>query len=267
MKRIATVVCVLVALCMTLTIFSGCGGGSKLDSIKQKGELTILTNAEFPPFEYLDENNQVVGADIDIANEIAKELGVKLKVDNMDFDGIIPAVQSGKGDLGVAGITADDTRRKSVEFSVNYVDAAQYAIVKQGGVQIAEPKDLVGKTIGVQLGTTGDLFVSGLADNEDIGGAAKEVKRYKSGLEAATDLVNGRLDCVVIDDMPAAAIVKANADTLVRVENPMTVEQYAIAMAKGDEEFKKAIDDALQKLINEGKVAEFIAKHMEKGAK
>lgn len=219
--------------------------------------LIMLTNAAFAPFEYLGEGNQVVGVDVEIAQAIADELGVKLEVVDMDFDGIIMAIQTGKGDLGVSGITATDERRENVDFSINYVSTTQNIIVKADNDQIKTPDDLAGKKIGVQMGTTGDLFVS-----DEVEGA--EVSRFKTGPDAGLALANGQIDAVVIDAMPAQKIVEAN-EGLVVLDDPFTEEQYAIAIAKGNDALKAVVDSVLEKLLADGTVDELIAKHVAAG--
>lgn len=223
-----------------------------IDKIKAAGKLTILTSSGFAPFEYLGENNEVVGVDMDIAKVIADEIGVELEIVDMDFDGIVMAVQSGKGNLGVAGITADDERRQSVDFSINYVDAAQVIIVRADS-DIKSVADLAGKNIGVQMGTTGDIYVT-----DEVG--AGQVLRYKTGPDAGAELANGKIDAVVIDEMPAQQIAAAN-EGLVVLEEPLTEEQYAIAMAKGAADLKAVVDGVVQKLLDDGTIAKWIEEH------
>ena len=167
---------------------------------------------------------------------------------DMDFDAIIFALQSGKGDLGVAGMTNTPERAQTVDFSINYVDTNQMIIVPEGS-DITGPEGLAGKTIGVQMGTTGDLFVT-----DNIEGA--NVQRYKTGPDAGAELAAGKLDAVVIDAGPAAQIAGANAGLMV-LETPATPEpeQYAIAIAKGEEDLKAVVDSVLEKLIADGQVS------------
>ena len=234
LKVILAVVLAIALLCM------GCApaaepaaeaGTPTVDKIKAAGKLTMLTNAGFAPYEFLGEDNSVIGVDVEIATAIAKELGVELEVVDMDFDSIIFAIQSGKGDLGIAGITNTEERRQTVDFSINYVDSLQMIIVPEGSA-ITGPADLAGKSVGVQMGTTGDLFA---------------------------ELAAGKLDAVVIDAGPAAQIAKANAG-LVVLETPATdePEQYAIAIAKGNDDLKAAVDSVLEKLIADGQVQAWI---------
>lgn len=227
-----------------------------VDAIKEAGKLVMLTNAGFAPYEFLGPDNNIVGVDVEIANAIAAELGVELEIVDMDFDAIIFALQSGKGDLGVAGMTNTPERAETVDFSINYVDTNQMIIVPEGS-DITGPEGLAGKTIGVQMGTTGDLFVT-----DNIEGA--NVQRYKTGPDAGAELAAGKLDAVVIDAGPAAQIAGANAGLMV-LETPATPEpeQYAIAIAKGEEDLKAVVDSVLEKLIADGQVQAWIDEYNE----
>lgn len=249
-SRILALILVLV---LAVTVLAGCGEKTGVEKIKDEGKLVMLTNAAFPPFEYLGSDGSVAGVDVDIAKAIADELGVALEVVDMDFDGIVMAVQSGQGDLGVAGMTNTEERRQTVDFSINYVDTAQMIIVQEGS-PIATPDDLTGKVIGVQLGTTGDLYAS-----DYVEGA--EISRFKTGSDAGMALANGQIDAVVIDAMPAAQIVAANAG-LMLLDEPLTEEQYAIAISKDNADLKAVVDQVLQKLLDDGTVDALIEKHM-----
>lgn len=250
LKVILAIVLAIALLCM------GCAPASEpaakegtptIDKIKAAGKLTMLTNAGFAPYEFLGEDNSVIGVDVEIATAIAEELGVELEVVDMDFDSIILAIQSGKGDLGIAGMTNTEERRQTVDFSINYVDSLQMIIVPEGSA-ITGPADLAGRSVGVQMGTTGDLFVTDTVEGVNV-------QRYKTGPDAGAELAAGKLDAVVIDAGPAAQIAKANAG-LVVLETPATdePEQYAIAIAKGNDDLKAMVDSVLEKLIADGQV-------------
>lgn len=221
-----------------------------VDKIKEAGKLVMLTNAAFPPYEYLGSDNKPAGVDVDMAQAVADELGVELEVVDMDFDGIIPALVGGKGDIAAAGLTILPERLESVDFSDTYADATQLIIVNKEDPKVTSVDDLAGKTIGVQLGTTGDIYVT------DVEGAT--VKQYKSGLEAAMDLKNGKLDAVVLDMLPAANIVEVNED-LDLIKTPFTEEQYAIAVAKGSTKLVEVINKVISEL--DGKVDEWTTLH------
>lgn len=228
-----------------------------LADIKAAGKLVMLTNAAFAPYEYLGSDNNVAGVDVDLAKAIADKIGVKLEVVNMDFDGLIPALVAGKGNLVAAGLTITDERKQSVDFSDPYADATQLIIVKTDNTEIKGPDDLKGKTIGVQLGTTGDIYSS------DIEGAT--VKQYKTGIEAGMDLKNGKLDAVVLDKLPSQNIVDST-EGLKLIDAPLTDEQYAIAVIKGDAEFLALINGVIKDLQAAGSVAEWTEKHAQEAA-
>lgn len=234
----------------------GAAAGSLVDKIKEAGELVLLTNAQFPPYEYLGDDNQPTGVDIEIAQKIADELGVKLTVVDMDFDGLVPALNGGKGDFIAAGYTITEERQQSVDFSDEYATSNQMVIVTKDDPKVAGAtvEDLAGKTIGVQLGTTGDLFVSDMVEGATV-------KQYKSAIEAGMDLANGKLDAVVVDKLPAQSIV-ANNDSLTVYDDVLTTEQYAMAVRKGE-------SDDLLEVINKvladmkGDIQDLTQKHFD----
>ena len=170
-----------------------------------KPELHMATNAQFPPYEYY-ENNEIVGIDAEIAKAIADKLDMKLVIDDMDFDTIITAVQTGKADMGVAGMTVTEDRLKSINFSDSYATGIQSIIVPEGS-DIKTVDDLYAEgakyLIGTQKGTTGDIYAE-----DDFG--AERVMKYASGNEAVQALVTGKVDCVIIDNEPAKSYVAEN---------------------------------------------------------
>lgn len=170
-------------------------------------ELHMATNAEFPPYEY-HEGDSIVGIDAEIASAIADKLGMKLVIDDMAFDSIIPAVTSGKADFGMAGMTVTEDRLQSVDFSTSYATGVQVVIVTEDS-EITSVDDLFetgGYTIGVQTNTTGDLYSTWDIEDEGLG----TVQRYNKGADAVQALVTGKVDCVIIDNEPAKAFVEAN---------------------------------------------------------
>lgn len=273
MKKILALI-MTAALCAAA--LSGCSNAvskQSVDAIKKAGKITMATNAEFPPFEYL-ENDKVVGVDADIAAEIAKDLGVELEIVDGKFDAVIPSVQSGKASFGAAGMTVTEDRAKKVDFSVKYITSTQYIIVpKDSDVKTIE--DLAGKKIGVQLGTTGDFIITDEVegykdkDGNPVKGVLQDtgatITRANNAIDATQDMVNGKLDAVVIDKLPAENIVATQATTktfeLVYSDGSNTEEQYAIAVAKGNETLLEAINKTLQRLMDEGKIDEFVVNH------
>lgn len=223
-----------------------------VDRIKKAGKIVMLTNAAFPPYEYLGDDNKPVGVDIDIAQAIADELGVELEVVDMDFDGIIGAIQAGKGDFAAAGMTIREDRLKNVDFSMKYAKSSQFMIVKADNDGIKEPADLDGKNVGVQASTTGQYF----AEDE----TKANVNKFKTALDAAMALKTGKLDAVIIDELPARAIVAKNPELKI-IENKLTEEEYAMAIAKGSDDLAAVINKVLEKLVNDGTIDELTMKH------
>lgn len=244
MKKITAT---LLALALTGAL-TACGSKPAGET---KDTLVMATNAEFPPYEYR-EGDQVVGIDAEIAAAIAEELGMKLVIEDMAFDSIVAAVSSGKADLGVAGMTVTEDRLKSVSFSSPYTQAAQVIIVKEGSA-IATPADLTGKKVGVQLGTTGDIFCDDIQD--------ATIERYSKGFEAVQALLQDKIDAVLIDREPANVFVKENTGLKV-VDEEFTIEDYAIAIAKNNTELLDKVNTALENLKNSGKLEEIKAKYI-----
>lgn len=250
---------VLSLLLVTACVFSmaACGSkkddGAKSDSgdTAKKETLVMATNAEFPPYEFY-EGDKVVGIDADIAAAVAEEMGMELKIEDMAFDSIIAAVTSGKADIGAAGMTVTEDRLENVDFTDTYAKATQVIIVTNDSA-IAGPDDLTGKKIGVQLGTTGDIYADDIED--------AEVERYNKGFEAVQALQQGKIDAVVIDGEPAKEFVK-EAEDLKILDEAFTEEEYAIAVKKGNDELKDKINEALKSLKDSGKLDEIVAKYI-----
>ena len=212
----------------------------------------MATNAEFPPYEYM-ESNEVVGIDVDIAQAICDKLDMELVIDNIAFDSIIPAVQSGKADVGVAGMTITEDRLQSIDFTDTYTTATQVIIVNAEGSSVASVDDLAGKTIGVQLGTTGDIYAS------DVEGAT--VEQYQKGADAVQALKQNKIDCVIIDSEPAKAFVAAN-EGLTILPDPFEEEEYAICISKDNTELKDKINAALAELKADGTIDSIVEKYI-----
>ena len=222
--------------------------------------LKMGTNASFPPYEfYDDETGEIVGIDAEVAAAICEKLGYELEIVDMDFDAIIPAVTTGKIDFGMAGMTVTEERLQSVDFTTSYATGIQSVIVKEDS-DIASVDDLFAEgashKIGVQQGTTGDLYCSWDIEDEGLG----TVERYKNGTDAVLALTSGKVDCVVIDNEPAKNYIAAN-EGLKILDTEYAVEDYAIALAKGSELTEK-INAALEELIADGTVKAIIDKYI-----
>lgn len=248
---------VLLAALMICISFVACSSEKKSDDTNTDTDtqetLTMATNAEFPPYEYKEGDN-VVGIDAEVAQAIADKLGMKLEIVDTKFDAIIPGVQSGKYDMGMAGMTVTPEREQSVSFSDSYATGIQSIIVKQGS-DIKSVDDLSEKTkIGVQLGTTGDIYAK-----DDFGDEA--VQEYDKGADAVQALLAGKIDCVIIDNEPAKSFVAAN-EGLEILKTSYAEEDYAICFKKDNTELQTKVNDALKELIADGTVQKIVDKYI-----
>ncbi|MBR2452778.1 MAG: transporter substrate-binding domain-containing protein [Clostridia bacterium] len=242
MKKI---IALTLALMLTVCCLAGCGGGEA-----NENTLTMATNAEFPPFEYL-EGEEIVGADVDIANAIAEKLGKTLEITNIDFDAALTGAATGKYDVAIAGVTATDERRQNMGFTDDYYTASQ-AIIVTADSAIKSAADLTGKTVSCQEGTTGEQY---LLDN------GYSVQSFKTGAEAISALTAGKVDAVVIDDAVARALSSKQEGKTVVLDEALTEEAYAIVTKLGNDELIAEINGALAELKAEGKLAEIFEKY------
>ncbi|MCK9479429.1 MAG: basic amino acid ABC transporter substrate-binding protein [Firmicutes bacterium] len=220
--------------------------------------LVMGTNAEFPPFEYIGDDGQPDGFDVAMVKEIAKRINAELKIENMEFKSLIGSLASGKIDLIAAGMTVTEDRKKEVDFTNTYFEANQMIIIPVDGT-IKDALDLDGKVVGVQEGTTGDIIVT--EEEEDY--TVKEVKRYKKGIDAVMDLVNGRIDAVVIDSNPAKEYVASNEGKIVAIESGMEAEEYAMAIKKDNSALLKKVNDALDKIKQDGTYEKLVKEYIQ----
>ena len=253
MKNITKLISVLAALAIALIC---CGCGAKSMTAKE-GKLIMATNAEFPPYEY-KEGDKIVGIDAEVAQLIADKLGLELEIADVDFDSIIPGVQSGKYDMGMAGMTVTDERKEKVNFSDSYATGVQVVIVREDS-EIKSIDDLEGKKIGAQQGTTGYIYAS---DTPENGGYGEEnVTGYQNGALAVEALKGGKVDCVIIDNEPAKAYVAAN-EGLKILDTEYVTEDYAIAVAKDNTALKDAINAAMAELKEDGTIQGILDKYI-----
>lgn len=210
----------------------------------------MSTNAEFEPFEYKD-GDKIVGIDVDIANKISSKLGDQLKINDVAFDSLPMEIQANKCDFVAAGMSITPDRQKNMDFSDPYFDATQSIIVLKGSA-IKTRKDLNGKKVGVQQGTTGDTFCTDEDGTSDV--KVGSVKRYNKGADAITDLMSGRIDAVVIDDFPANKFVSKNSAKLQKLSDALTVEHYAIAVKKGNTALLAEINGVLKDMKSSGEL-------------
>ena len=218
----------------------------------EAGKLIMSTNAAFPPYEMVADNGSFEGIDVEIAGAIAKKLGLELVVDDMDFDAALLAVQQGKSDIVMAGVTVNEDRKLVMNFSDTYSKGVQVVIVKEGSDVTLD--NLGDQMIGTQRGTTGYIYTSG-----DYGD--DHVTAYDNGASAVQALMNGQVDCVVIDSAPAQAFVEANPGLTI-LDTEYTSEDYAIGMNKDNTALLEAVNGALKELTEDGTIPAIVEKYI-----
>ncbi|MDR7866344.1 MAG: basic amino acid ABC transporter substrate-binding protein [Sporomusaceae bacterium] len=234
-------IALLTALAISL-LLAGCGGQAP-----QQGKvLKIGTDAAFAPFEFQDEKSkEYVGFDIDLIKAIGKQMGLEVKVQGMGFDGLIPALEAGQIDAAVSGMTITDERKKKVNFSKPYYTSGLSLVVKQDNAALKEFKDLEGKRLAVQIGTTGADFAKKIKD--------AKVREFNTAPEAFLELKAGGVDAV-INDLPVNEyyIAKSGSKDAKIVGKPLNSEDYGIATAKKNTELAQKIDKALDEIKKSG---------------
>ena len=236
---------ILTSLIIIVSIFfmTGC--------TKNENELVLVTEAGFAPYEYY-EDGEIVGVDIDIAKEIAKELGKELVIKDVSFDFVINEVKSGKADFAAAGISITPERAEEVDFTMEYTTSNQVVVVKKDS-SIKNFDDIKNKKIAVQLGTVADLYVE-----ENYKKAT--VVSHKKYLSAVEDVKTGKADCIVMDELPAKAIVAEN-DNLKILDGVLFQDKYGMIVKKGNDELKDQINKVLERMVNDGTINDLVLKH------
>lgn len=223
------------------------------DGLAGKSTLVMATEAGFAPYEYYDANGHVAGIDPDIAKAIADSLGLTLEIKDMHFDAIIPEVQAGRADFGAAAMTAAEDQRSVVDFSIPYAVSRQVFLVRSGSKTFSGVDGMDGKAVGVQLGTVSDLKLT--KDFPKV-----RVERYKKYLDAVAALREGKLDAIVIDELPAKDFM-ARYNDLAVLDKELLTNEFAICVQKGNKELLGAINKTLGELISSGQVEAFTKKH------
>ena len=248
---------------------TGCGGApakpeakkdakpamSRIDQIKKNGKL-ILATGNYRPFEYHDEKtNKVIGYDIDVAEAIAKKIGVPLEVKEMQFTGLIPTLQNGQADLVIAAMYITPARKEVVDFADPYMDTGMVVAVRKDNTTIKGPKDLNGKVVGVKTGATSEKVAQELNEK----GAKITIKSYKETVDYLLDLQNGRLDAAINDLLNQLEYNKVNPNVKI-VGEPFTKAQLGIAVKKGDKELLDLINTVLKELKQSGEAEKLYKK-------
>lgn len=261
----------ILAVLMLTAVLAGCSGttvdptaptvtdaATKDEAAEAAKVITVATNAYFPPYEFYDDNGDITGIDMEIMKLICDKLGYEMKIEDMEFDSIIASIQSGKSQIGAAGMTVTEDRLKEVNFTDTYTKTKQVIIVAEGS-EIKSADDLNGQKIGVQLGTTGDTYVSG--DIEDGVYPDASVEQYQNGVMAVQALKQGKVGAVVIDSEPAKVFVSQN-DGLVILDAEYIEEDYAFALAKTDTDLLDQINGVLAEIKANGELKAIVDKYI-----
>lgn len=254
-KLLAVLLASVMAFGMT-----ACGKSDKNETTDAKapeGKLIMATEAGFAPYEYV-EGEEIVGIDVDIAKEIANALGMELVINDMDFTAALLAAQDGSASFAAAGISITEDRLKTMDFTTEYAESKQVILVKAGSeaeTAIVDEETMLASKIGAQQGTTADLVYS--EEHSD------NMSLYKKYAVAADDLKNGKIDCIVMDELPATMLVEKNPELKI-LDVELFTDKYAFAVQKGNEELLEKLNTELEKLIESGKIEEFTNAHMEK---
>lgn len=243
MRKIRAIIIVLFFLAIFV---SGCGKRSS-------DELVLATEAGFAPYEYY-KDGKVVGVDIDIAKAIAKKLEKKLIVKDVSFDFLINEVKSGKADFAAAGISITDERKKEVDFTNEYTTSNQVVVIRKDSA-ITSFDEIKDKRIAVQLGTVADIYVS---DNYK----KAELVTHKKYLSAVEDVKSKKVDCLIMDQLPALEIVKENTELMV-MDGVLFQDRYGMIVKKGNDSLRKGINKVLKELNDEGVIEQLVLKHSE----
>ena len=258
MKKILALI---MAAAMTFCLLAGCGG-SKSDNLTiEKGKLIMSTNAEFPPYEMKADGDGAYkgfeGIDVEIAMALAEKLDLELVIDDMGFDSALLAVQEGRSDMVLAGLTYREDRDEVMDFSTSYATGVQVVIVKEGSDVTMD--NLGEKMIGCQIGTTGYIYASDTPENGGYG--EDHVLGYENGSLAVQALMNGQIDAVIIDNGPAKAYVEANPGLTI-LEGEWVTEDYCLAVDEGNTALLEKLNTALEELIADGTVQSIVDKYI-----
>lgn len=249
---------IVIAIIVIVAIIAGVWYYMSTVTAPQKKLLVVGTSPDFPPFEYIDEKGNIVGFDIDVMRILAKKIGYdNIKIVSMDFDSLIPALKQGKIDVIAAGMTITEERKKEVDFTIPYWNADQAILVKKDSTfQPQSLKDLEGKTVGVQTGTTAEYYIEDYINKTK---AKINVKSYSSYVLAVQDLVNGRVDAVIVDTPVAKMFEKLYSVKVSAIIH--TGEQYGFAVRKGNKELLDKLNAALEELMKSPQWNDLIKKY------
>jgi polar amino acid transport system substrate-binding protein len=263
-KMLFKVIMLVAVAALVMSTLAACGEATgKLSKIQRNGELVVYTDPNFYPFEFPGDDGGVEGVDIEIAKAIAADLGVTLKIEESNFDAIIMSIKGGKGDIAISGLTITDERKESVDFSDPYINSVQYMILRSGS-PYSVIEDLAGQSIGVAMGYTGSLLIDDEINIDEgvLFGTGASFTEYPSAMEASLDLMNGKVEAVIMDEHVAKSIAAQN-DGLVTFElayadGAVAAEEYGVAIPKGNRDLLTRINAVVNSLKSQGKIEEWV---------
>lgn len=255
MKNMKRILAAAAALLMLIACMTGCSKkDAAMKQIEDSGVLVMMTATGFPPYEYIDENGQPAGVDIDIAQLVADKLGVELQVLDMDFNLLVDSLKGGKGQMIAAAMSATEERATQIDFSIPYHSDGQCLMIPKGS-DITSADDLVGKIVTVQEATTGHIYAE-----EELG---LEVMAFKNAVECANAIMNGKADAAVLDKITVDTLVSANPDKLDVLPEPLTEEEYVLGIAKDNDAFAAVVNEVLEQALADGTIDQLKEKHLE----
>lgn len=265
MKLFSKIMAIALAGAISVIGFAGCsssGSENRMKQIEDSGTLVMYTNAVFPPYEFLGPDNEIIGIDVEIGQAIADELGVELEVVNSDFDGIISAIESGKGDVGIAGITITEERAQEVDFSVPYLNATQSLIVPVGS-ETDTVEELASKNVGAQTGNTGYLSLEDQNLNGLLSRQPCDLQAYEAPTDAMLALQEGKLDAVVVDTVVAQQLINGDANytttPLQTADGTVVEESNGVVVAKGNEDLLEVVNSVITEMNESGEMDQLLS--------
>jgi len=263
MKLFNKVMAIALAGAISVIGLAGCSNsGNRMKQIEKSGTLVMYTNAVFPPYEFLGTGDEIIGIDVEIGQSIADELGVELEVVNSDFDGVISAIESGKGDVGISGIAITDERAEQVDFSVPYLETEQSLIVPVGS-EISTVEELASKNVGAQTGTTGYLYLEDQNSNGLLSRQPCNLQAYEAPTDAMLALQEGKLDAVVVDTAVAQQLINGNANyttvALQTEDGTIVKESNGVVVAKGNEDLLEVINSVITEMDESGEIDQLLS--------
>lgn len=255
----------MIATLSLITVLSACGnetGGSAstaLDEVKDRGELIVGTTGDYRPFSYLDNSNNLTGYDVEWAKAIAEKMGLEVKFETGEFSGLIPGLSQGRFDVVMSSVHINDERKKSVDFSDAYAMDGAVALIKQGEGKVDGPEDIEGLTVGVNSGSNWEELVKSI-------GGYKEMKTYPGPTESISDLLNDRVDVVVMGEAAAGSYIlnSPDGDQIEISGKPLDQGEasiISIAIKKDSPELVDALNEAIKEVKEDGTYDELAQKY------